>query len=530
MTAINPLTGQRIPIYAADYVRGDVGEAAVMGVPSHSEADLKFFIEVVKETIDLDGSGLLTQSELNGLFRRTEIAQKIVRYRMRDWLISRQRAWGTPIPIVYCPRDGIQPLTPDQLPVKLPERIDYNTKTETEADLIASPLAHDRNWMNCKCPKCGGPARRESDTMDTFVDSSWYFLRFLDPKNPAAPFNPEILTARPGRLPVVDWYIGGIEHAILHLLYARFVTKVFGELVGAGRQVEPFRRLLTQGLVQGKTRRCAATGKYLRPTERVGQDHDETSVRVSWEKMSKSKFNGVEPGALVNEYGADTVRLAVLFKAPPAVALDWDEKDLIGMERFLLRLLKLFRTETPSSACAPAEDSENWNREMYTTALLFNSVLQHLLSDLSQSLNPSFNVHIALLMKLANQIAEVEAKLPGVFKWKCLGKLAFIMQPYAPFTAQELLEISSKADSSVLSALNLDPFTIPQTVSNTFNSRFKVGVYLDGKSVGSIEVDAGKRDNLEEAARSSIPQVNKVKKCVVVTGKSGQLIVNFVNK
>lgn len=517
LKAVNPVTGQRIPIFAAEYVLEDVGEGAVMGVPSHCEADKNFF----KDTEDRENStdrsySLLSSTEVDGLFTN-KLAERTVRYRMRDWLISRQRAWGTPIPIVHCPQHGAQPIPSDQLPIKLPDKIDYSTKIDM--DRIASPLAHDPHWINCKCPKCGGPARRESDTMDTFVDSSWYFLRFLDPHNHNAPFNPDILKSIKG--PLVDWYIGGIEHAILHLLYARFITKVFGELTGAGRKVEPFRRLLTQGLVQGRTRRCAVTGKYLRPGEQV----DEKDVVVSWEKMSKSKFNGVEPGALVNDHGADVVRLAVLFKAPPAVSLDWDEKDLIGMERFLIKLLKLYTSIQTNN-----NSQSVWNQEMYKVAVLFNSLLHHLQTDLSSELNPSFNVHIALLMKLTNQIVEVEGKLSDEFKWTCLGKLAFILEPYAPFTSQELLEISKKKAIRA-SAFSLDPIEIPHSVISTFNETIRVGVYLNGKEISHINVtsDNLKQGALEELARGTVPQVENVEKFVVVQGKKGNLI-NFISK
>lgn len=487
-----------------------------MGVPSHSEADSQF-LESLGHVIVTTSSDPLSSDQVNNLFK-DKIAQKTVRYKMRDWLISRQRAWGTPIPIIYCREHGAQPLTFDQLPLKLPHTINYNSTNNSST--VASPLINDAEWMNSsKCPKCHGPVTRETDTMDTFVDSSWYFLRFLDPKNSGAPFNPEILSQK---RPVVDWYIGGIEHAILHLLYARFITKVFGELVGVGREVEPFRRLLTQGLVQGRTRKCALTGRYLRPGEEA------ENVQVSWEKMSKSKFNGVEPGSLVKEFGADCVRLAVLFKAPPAVSLDWDDHDLVGHERFLSRLLKLYTRKTSPSSIV----NQEWNGSIFQVATLFNSTLNHIICDMENELNPSFNVHIAMLMKLANQIGDSEATLSESFKWKCLGKLAYLMQAYAPFTSQELLELShkniGKEDSSVFS---LDPFEIPHHVSYGFTSKVDMCVYLNGKELGKMNVnfgDSGNDDKLKEMARNSFNQLREenVEKCVVVRGR--KLLVNFV--
>ena len=513
MEAVNPLTGQKIPILLQD--DGEDSPSARMSTTS-SDKEQQFMLTTS-----------LNPSELKGLFL-TDFAEKTIKYRMRDWLISRQRAWGTPIPIVFCPHHGTQPLNTTDLPVKLPENIDYTANANsTDSITIASPLVKDNKWMNCTCPKCGGPARRETDTMDTFVDSSWYFLRFLDPHNSTAPFDPEIL--RTGR-PVVDWYIGGIEHAVLHLLYARFITKVFGELTGTGRQVEPFRRLLTQGLVQGRTRKCAVTGRYLRPTEQTAAAAN-ANVMVSWEKMSKSKFNGVEPGALVKEYGSDTVRLAVLFKAPPAVPLFWDEKDLIGSERFLSRLINFYRKQKWQESLTNLDDGGEdveWTREMFETAEMFNSTLKHIQNDLCNELNPSFNVHIAMLMKLSNQIAETESKLTPNFKLHCLAKFAYCFQPYAPFTAKELLEESCEAPES---AFSLEAIPIPENVMKTFKSSIRTAVYLDGKEVGQIITLGGAVQNLEEIARASIPRIQTVKKCILVQGKGnkGQLI-NFISK
>ena len=510
--ASNPLTGEKVPVFVGDYVRSDFGEGAVMGVPSLCDAD-KQFAENLKFNWNEDLS-TLNETQVNELFRNG-LAERKIRFRMRDWLISRQRAWGTPIPILYCPQHGIQALEISSLPLKLPENISYRPKDSIS---IASPLVNDDLWMNAeKCPKCQGPARRETDTMDTFVDSSWYFLRFLDPQNDSAPFNPAILSSRLGR-PIVDWYIGGIEHAILHLLYARFITKVFGELTGIGREIEPFRRLLTQGLVQGRTRRCASTGRYLRPDEQMA----EKEISISWEKMSKSKFNGVEPGSLVAQFGSDCVRLAVLFKAPPAVSLDWDDKDLVGHERFLLRLLKLYQTQAQSHKVSA--ENENWNEEMFKAAQLLNSTLQHIQADMTE-LNPSFNVHIAALMKLSNQLINVDSKLPNEFKRKVLGKMAYLLEAYAPFTSLELQELTRINDAEVF---NLEPIEIPQEIIDKFTGNLNFTVYLDGKEVGKITVNKDSDSNvITEAARNAIASVKNVKKCVVVQGRNQ--LVNFVS-
>ncbi len=441
---------------------------------------------------------VLDYSSINSHLGPAPFIKKQVTFRMRDWLISRQRAWGTPIPIVYCARDGIVPIPAEQLPVLLPDQLTYG-----KSDQPGSPLALDSAFINCKCPKCGGPAQRESDTMDTFVDSSWYFLRYLDPQMSTSPFD----FSRLAQGNLVDWYVGGIEHAILHLLYARFITKVFGELAGQGREVEPFRRLLTQGLVQGRTRKCSLSGRYLRPDERVA------SETVSWEKMSKSKFNGVEPGALVQKWGADCVRMGVLFKAPPQVPLEWDEKDLVGQKRFLMRIEKFYlRNCNNDSTLTEGTLHDNGAVLVKVT----NDTVQMITEDMNQ-LTPSFNVHIAALMKLFNNFQESEKNVPKTVLIKCMRKFALLLSVYAPVMGEKLKKLCGADDSF---PLQLIPMKENAPVS------LKCKVYFNGKELGSINVAS--TQEMESEARLQFPQVSTIEKCIVVKGRN--LLVNFINK
>lgn len=530
LSAINPLTGERIPVLVDDEA---VASDARMGLPSRCPADLAL---AQRHGLDCRQDAALDARQVESLCRRGDFMRRSVKYRMRDWLVSRQRAWGTPIPAVHCTECGAVPLRDTQLPLQLPSVISYATtdaRKETTNASPQSPLANDATWRTCECPKCGGLATRETDTMDTFVDSSWYFLRFLDPHNQHQPFSPSLLSTD---RPVVDWYLGGIEHAILHLLYARFVTKVFGDLLGVGREVEPFQRLLTQGLVQGRTVRCPDSGRYLTPVEAdaIASNGGDMAPVVSWEKMSKSKFNGVEPGRLVSRYGSDCVRMAVLFKAPPGLSLDWDEHDIVGMERFLGRLLRFFTEQSMSpltaenASASTAEDQ--WTAEMFITAKMANETVDNITTDM-KALTPSFNVHIALLMKLFNHLVTVASTLPSAFRQQCLHKLAALMQPYAPFTAAELVHLACGDTGRVDELCSWpEPFVIPPTVSNRHTAIISVPVYLDGRAVGRIE--ASTQDDaktLENAARAALSAtLHGIEQCVVVQGRSR--LVNFISK
>lgn len=311
---INPLTGKKMPIWIANYVLADYGTGAVMGVAAHDDRDndfaKKYDLEIIP-VIDEDDK-MINSGQFDGM-NKDEAFDKIIEkleemgkgnkktnFRLRDWLISRQRYWGCPIPVIYCPDCGIVPVDEKDLPVLLPTDVEFTGKGE-------SPLASSKTFTECSCPKCGKPARREIDTMDTFVDSSWYYMRYADNMNSDRPFDTDVVN---NWLPV-DQYIGGVEHAILHLLYARWFTKAFKKL-GWTSHDEPFKNLLTQGM-----------------------------VLMDGSKMSKSKGNTVSPVELVEKYGADTARLFILFAAPPERDLEWSEQGVEGCFKFLNRVYRL---------------------------------------------------------------------------------------------------------------------------------------------------------------------------------------------
>ncbi len=351
-TVTNPVNGEQIPVYVADYVLMEYGTGAIMAVPGHDERDYAFaraFDLPIRRVIEgppsppqegagdeqglpYTGDGPLVNSNprFDGMRNREALSAIVqwldrdgkghasVNYRLRDWLVSRQRYWGTPIPIVYCERCGAVPVPEDQLPVELPEIEDYAPRGR-------SPLAAAEEWVRTSCPECDGDARRETDTMDTFVDSSWYFLRYCDASNDSAAWDPAVLAEW---MPV-DQYIGGVEHAILHLMYARFVTKALADLGHLDAQ-EPFRALFTQGM-----------------------------VTKDGAKMSKSRGNVVSPTSIVERYGADTARCYILFIGPPDQDADWSDEGMEGVHRFLSRLWRL-AAETAEKGSAgrtrPADD------------------------------------------------------------------------------------------------------------------------------------------------------------------------------
>jgi leucyl-tRNA synthetase len=380
--ALNPLAYEEstpdaakvsLPIYVAPYVLGDYGDGAVMGVPGHDTRDHTFWKHnryddpvrmVISQSPDEATTalsnepfvhhGYLTKhsgpyagqttseatKKIIALLESKGLGSKAETWRLRDWLISRQRYWGTPIPIIHCDACGTVPVPKDQLPVELPP-----VKGHWGEGRAGNPLDHAHDWVKTTCPSCGGAAKRDTDTMDTFVDSSWYFMRFPNPKNQEAPFSPEAANAN---LPV-DLYIGGVEHAILHLLYARFISKFVATTPlwpdGWKSAGEPFKEVLTQGMVHGKTYTDPKTGRFLKPDEVDLTDASSPLIiasgekpNVTFEKMSKSKYNGVDPGTCMAKYGADATRAHILFQAPVSEILEWDEEKISGITRWLRRL------------------------------------------------------------------------------------------------------------------------------------------------------------------------------------------------
>ncbi|KAF7904480.1 hypothetical protein EAF00_001814 [Botryotinia globosa] len=385
VSAVHPLASRKstpeaskapLPVYVAPYVLGDYGDGAVMGVPAHDARDHAFWkhnnhdtpprhviapVDGISKAVPADQPyvhpGHLTLENPRSFVGQTtaKAKQGIIRllqneglgsaaetWRLRDWLVSRQRYWGTPIPIIHCASCGPVPVPKDQLPVKLPSVEGHWLKGKA-----GNPLDGAHDWVNVPCPKCGGAAKRDTDTMDTFVDSSWYFMRFADPKNSTTPFSPEAANAI---LPV-DVYIGGVEHAILHLLYARFISKFLSTTPlwpeGSTKNVlgEPFKKLLSQGMVHGKTYLDPSNGRFLKPEE-VDLTTPSKPIliasgeiaKISYEKMSKSKYNGVDPAQCMMKYGADATRAHMLFQAPVTEVLEWDEQKISGITRWLKRL------------------------------------------------------------------------------------------------------------------------------------------------------------------------------------------------
>ena len=518
---INPLTGEELPVWIADYVLADYGTGAVMGVPAHDQRDMAFATSnklAVRQVIEADGAAdaiaagqawtepgqLINSGRFDGLdssAAKTAItshgsaegwAQAKVTYRLRDWLISRQRYWGCPIPVIHCPSCGAVAVPREDLPVELPRGIDLSGKG-------GSPLAQQEDWVNVPCPSCGEPARRETDTMDTFMCSSWYFLRFADPHNSETPFSREAVN----RWLPVQQYVGGIEHAILHLLYSRFFTKALRDrgLIDVG---EPFQRLLTQGMVQGTTYRNPVTGKYVAPADVVDPADPRDPVtgdalEVLFEKMSKSKYNGVDPAAVIDRYGADTARMFILFKAPPEKDLEWDDADVEGQYRFLQRLWRLIDSSRPlldqqdAGEGRPAEltpEEADLRRAVHTA-------IEAVTEDLSDDIQ--LNTAISELMKLSNAInaTDLSGLRVSVLR-EALSVLVRLLAPFAPHLAEEFWQKLGGSESvHQQSWPELDASALVQ-------DSVDLVIQVKGRVRGTISVPAdADKETLEKLALSS---------------------------
>jgi len=423
--AINPFNSEKIPIWVTDYCLYEYGTGIVMGVPTHDERDfdfakkydidMKLVILPPNENIDnykiskaYHEDGILVNSgEFDGISNRDAISKmqkwlednnkgrKTINFKLRDWLISRQRYWGTPIPVVYCSECGVVPVPESELPIKLPEDVEFTGK--------GNPILTSENFVNCKCPKCGKDAKRETDTMDTFFDSSWYFLRYCDSKNSQEVFEPE----KVNYWMQVDQYIGGIEHAILHLLYARFFTKVLRDL-GLVNFNEPFKRLLTQGM-----------------------------VTKDGAKMSKSLGNTVDPSEIINNFGADTARVFILFAALPEKELEWSDTGAEGSYRFLRKAFGLFDFEEISFK----ENIENKDKTII-------SKLHETIKNVTENIeNFKLSLAVGNLMEFVSAIQKYKEK-PVVKEvyLNSLENLALMLSPFAPHTSEEMWFRLSKED------------------------------------------------------------------------------------
>ncbi|ODV96145.1 hypothetical protein PACTADRAFT_49546 [Pachysolen tannophilus NRRL Y-2460] len=470
---IDPLHNN-IPVFVAPYVLGSYGHGAVMGCPGHDQRDYEFWIEnasnqPIIKIIDpsdpnikvdvnkpyLGKNGVLNQKagKYQGLsvkeatsqiikdLESVKLGQKVTQYRIRDWLISRQRYWGAPIPMIHCNSCGIVPVPDEDLPVLLP-------KVDKIMGKGGSPLSKVDDFVNVKCPSCHKNAKRETDTMDTFMDSSWYFFRYLDPKNTEIPFDK--LKAS-NQMPV-DIYIGGVEHAILHLLYSRFIGK-FLHRIGywdSKMNGEPIKKLITQGMVHGKTFINPVNGRFLKPEELI-YDSSETSPRiketgqeplVTYEKMSKSKYNGADPGKTIAKYGADSTRAHILFQAPLTDILDWDELKIVGVQRWLRKVLnlshrisKLVKTETV------LEKPKILNQD----EIKLHNDLQHYIKSVEDSFTStsSLNTVVSDYMKLTNSLISSldSSKVSLALIEDAFLKLLIILSPVTPTVSEEAYEI-----------------------------------------------------------------------------------------
>lgn len=425
--AINPLTGKKVPIFISDYVLMDYGTGAIMAVPAHDQRDFdfakKFDLEIIPvvdsddpevDVYDLKAAfaaeGTMINSEMfNGMnnkeaiekiidyLEEKKIGKKSINYKLRDWLISRQRYWGTPIPMIHCDDCGWVPEKEENLPVLLPADVQFTGKGE-------SPLATSKTFVNTTCPVCGKPARRELDTMDTFLDSSWYFLRYCDPKNTEAPFSKEKVDYWMN----VDQYIGGVEHAILHLMYARFFQMALYDL-GLVSTEEPFKNLLTQGM-----------------------------VIKDGAKMSKSLGNVVSPAEIINKYGADTARLFILFAAPPERELDWSDKGVEGSFRFINRVYRMVYDFSQNYSEVPEsyEISGDADKNM---AYWLNYAIKKVSDDIGERFN--FNTAISTIMELVNEMYRYKEGTvnPGLFG-AAIKDLIIMLAPFVPHVTEEMWE------------------------------------------------------------------------------------------
>jgi leucyl-tRNA synthetase len=505
-TVLNPVTGEQIPMYVADYVLMEYGTGAVMAVPAHDQRDYEFaqkFGLEIRQVVQGDepapegeafvahteGERLVNSGEFDGLtapegkraivawLAERELGRSTVNYRLRDWLLSRQRYWGCPIPIVHCPQDGLVPVPDDQLPVELPDIRDYTPKGR-------APLATAEDWVRVTCPNCGGEARRETDTMDTFVDSSWYFLRYCDPDNTEAPWDSAITD----RWMPVDQYIGGVEHAILHLLYARFFVKAFADMGRLGVQ-EPFARLFTQGMI---TRDGA--------------------------KMSKSKGNVVSPREYVERYGADTARCYILFIGPPDRDADWSDAGVGGVHRFLTRLWTL-AVEAPGEPSAP----EPAGREPSPLLRKAHWAIHRVTRDMQH--NFAFNTAIAAVMELVNEVYRQRESVPAADVRFAIATAGSLIFPFAPHLGAEVYERLTGRRVWEEPWPDADPALL-------VSDEIQLVVQLNGKLIDRLPAPAqASQEELEEIARGSDKlgaRLNgkEIVKAIVVPGR----LVNFVAK
>lgn len=548
-----------VPVYAAPYVLGSYGHGAVMGCPAHDLRDAEFWklhnpgvpavqtvgpktkksalandtLFTAKDGVLYDGlvlqNGLSSLGDFAGLsspkaaekmvscLENVGMGKKSTQFRIRDWLISRQRYWGAPIPIIHCDSCGPVAVPDKDLPVLLP-------LVEGKHFGKGNPLGSIESFVNTECPSCGSPAKRDTDTMDTFIDSSWYFFRYTDPKNKDMIFDHNKATSA---IPI-DLYIGGVEHAILHLLYSRFISKFLGDCGlwdGEHFKNEPIKRLVTQGMVQGKTFTDPSTGRFLKPEEVELKGASGPIIKatgevpnVSFEKMSKSKYNGVDPTALIETYGADAVRAQILFAAPVSDALNWNEEHIQGIQRWLKKVINmkedvLAKANRDYEVSSDADDFEGLtiNGQFYETLKLnkdefnlYNEV--HLYANrVAQSieLDLSLNTVISDYMKLTNYLQRVLKEdqniLPNLLM-DSYKKLLIIIAPVTPSVAEECWESIIQSSGNDWKSILWETYPTAKPLVSPY-SDYKI--IVNGKKIGTVE----RLKNIEELPEDRILEI-----------------------
>jgi len=554
----HPLTGELLPVWVANYVLMNYGEGAVMAVPAHDERDFEFagkyglpikpvvrtragdqtpapWQDAYGEHGELINSGIFDGLDFEGAFDAIEVAlqkkglgQARTQFRLRDWGISRQRYWGCPIPIIHCQTCGDVPVPEDQLPVVLPE--------DVVPDGAGSPLARMPEFYECSCPKCGAPAKRETDTMDTFVESSWYFARYASPNYDQGMVDP---AAANHWLPV-DQYIGGIEHAILHLLYARFFHKLMRD-EGLLSSNEPFKNLLTQGMVVAET--------YYRTLENGGKDwfnpadviverdakakvigaklaSDGLPVEIGGtEKMSKSKNNGVDPQAMIDAYGADTCRLFMMFASPPDMSLEWSDSGVEGASRFLRRVWRLAQAHV-SAGLPGTLDVTSLSDEQKAVRRAIHLAIKQASVDVGQ--HHKFNTAIAQVMTLMNVLEKAAAATDQdrALLHEGLEAVALLLAPITPHICHELWQRLGNSGAII------DAQWPQVDESALVQDSLTLVVQVNGKLRGQIEVPASaSREEVEATARANenvlrFTEGLAIRKVIVVPGKLVNIVAN----
>jgi leucyl-tRNA synthetase len=518
--AINPFTNMPVPIWVANYVLGEYGTGAVMAVPAHDERDFDFATkyklpivpvvgpadgvapESITEAVSNDGilinsgpyDGMPSDEARKAITDEAEergIGEGTVQFRLKDWGISRQRYWGTPIPMIHCPVDGIVPVPDDQLPVVLPKVTEFTGRGD-------SPLASVPEFVNVTCPKCGGPARRETDTMDTFVDSSWYFYRFADAHNDQLPFDPK----KVAYWGPVDFYSGGVEHAILHLIYSRFFARVFHDL-GMINHKEPFTHLLTQGM-----------------------------VLKDGAVMSKSKGNVVDPDSMIEKYGSDALRLYVMFVAPPEKEVEWTDSGLEGSFRFLARVWRVADQWREEAVAGGPEAIDQTSLSGAERALRrkTHDTIRRVTTDID--VRQQMNTAVSAMMELVNELyaftekGERSPQAPKVAR-EAIEALIVMLSPFAPHTMEELWQMYGHPDTlraAVWPAFDAEvakaeELEIPLQVNGKLRDVVRVS-----PSISDAELEALARANAHVQAHTAGKTIAKV---VIVPGRK---LVSIVAK